>query len=266
MPKVVIGDLELAYESRGRDDAPVLLAIMGLSGTSGHWRGFPARFEDRYRVVTFDNRGAGETSAPAGPYSTAQMAGDALALLDQLGVAEASVLGVSMGGMIAQELALRAPDRVAKLVLACTTPGGRGAILPGPDVLASFANVGKGGAEATVRRLLALNFSPRFLAASADVFEELVTYGLANRMTPAGFQGQLAAVASHDAAARLPGIRAPTLVLTGDLDRVIPPGNARLLADAIPGARLVMLEGIGHMFWIEAAAEAEAAIRALLDE
>lgn len=257
-----IGDIDMAYETHG--GGPALLAIMGLTGSRGHWRGFPQRFADRSRVITYDNRGAGETSAPSGAYSTGQMATDALGLLDHLGIASAVVLGVSMGGMIAQELALRAPERVTKLVLGCTSFGGRTGLPPEPEVVAAFASIGQGGAEATVRRLLATNFSPRFLTERADVVEELVQYGLANRMTPAGFQGQLAAVAAHDAAARASGVRVPTLLVTGSVDRLIPAGNAALLAGVIPGSRVVTLDGVGHMFWIEAPDASEQAIRAFL--
>jgi pimeloyl-ACP methyl ester carboxylesterase len=262
MPTARIGDIDVLYEIEG--DGPPLLAIMGLTGTLGHWRGFPRRFTDEHRVITFDNRGAGGTSAPAGPYTTAQLARDALGLLDHLGIESAVVLGVSMGGMIAQALALEAPERVTKLVLACTSHGGNTAVPPDPEVLAAFASGTKGGAEATVRRLLALNFSPRFLEESAHIFEELVTYGLANRMTPAGFYGQAAAVGMHDVAARVNEIRVPTLVITGALDRLIPAGNAALLGNAIAGSRVVTLEGVGHMFWIEAADDAEKAIRSFL--
>jgi 3-oxoadipate enol-lactonase len=263
LEKANIGNIDVAYESRG--EGPALLFIMGLTGSSGHWRDLPARLADRYRVVTFDNRGAGGTSVPPGPYSTKQLAGDALGLLDHLGIDRAAVFGVSMGGMIAQELALRAPERLTKLVLGCTSPGGPRAFPPEPEVVAAFASVGQGGAEATVRRLLALNFSERFLKERADVFEELVQYGLTARMKTTGFQGQVAAVVGHDASSRLGGLRAPTLILAGDNDRLIPAGNAELLAAAIPGARRETFPGVGHMFWIEAASETEAAIRAFLE-
>lgn len=263
MPTTRIGDIEIAYETQG--EGPALLAVMGLTGSMGHWRGFPGRFADRHRVITFDNRGVGGSSVPAGPYSTAQLARDALGLLDHLGIPTATVFGVSMGGMIALELALAAPERVNRLVLGCTTHGGPTGGPPEPEVLAAFANVGKGGAEATVRNLLALNFGPRFPEEHAAVFEELVAYGLANRMKPAGFQGQVAAVMTHDVTARVNGIRIPTLILTGRLDRLIPAKNAELLAAAIPNSRVVTFDGVGHMFWIEAADEAERAIRAFLE-
>jgi len=262
MPTARIGDLDMAYEVEG--EGPPLLAIMGLTGSMGHWRGFPGRFADEHRVITFDNRGVGGTSVPPGPYSAAQMANDALGLLDHLGIPKATVFGISMGGMIAQHLALLAPERVEKLVLGCTTHGGPKGILPDAEVLAAFQNVGRGSAEATVRTLLALNFSAGFTTKHADVFESLVRYGLANRMSAVGFQGQFMAVATHDVAERVKEIAIPTLLITGDVDRLIPAGNAKLLHAAIPDSRIVTLEGVGHMFWIEGADAAEKAIRDFL--
>src|SRR6476659_8824058 len=128
MPTKRIGDIDLAHEVTG--EGPPLLAIMGLTGSMGHWWGFEKRFSDRFRVITFDNRGVGATTAPAGAYSTKQLARDALGLLDHLGVEKTAVYGVSMGGMIAQELTLAAPERVTKLVLGCTSFGGLGSVMP----------------------------------------------------------------------------------------------------------------------------------------
>jgi 3-oxoadipate enol-lactonase len=263
MPIARIGDIDIAYETFG--DGPPLVVIMGLSGSRGHWRGFPERFADRHRVVTFDNRGAGETSAPPGPYTTAQMANDTLGVLDHLAIDAAAVFGVSMGGMIAQELALRAPERVTKLILACTGVGGTGMVPPDPAVVAAFASIGQGGAEASIRRMLVTNFSDRFLAERPDVIEELVTYGLTHRLSPAGFQGQLAAVATHDTASRAHGIRIPTLLLTGGVDRLIPSGNSEVLGARIESSRIVTLDGAGHMIWIEAADAVEQAMRDFLE-
>lgn len=262
MPKVTLGGLETNYETRG--EGPALLAIMGLTGSRGHWMEFPERFADRYKVITFDNRGI-TRPAPAGPYSALQMADDALALLDHLGIERASVFGVSMGGMIAQELALRAPERVTKLILGCTHFGGPTALPPLPEVLAAFASMGKEGPEASIRRLLTANFSDRFVAERPEVVEQLVQYGLEHRMPSVGFQGQLAAVTFHDTATRIGTIRMPTLLLTGDQDKLIPSDNTVLLARALPSARVVTFEGAGHMFWVEAADAAEAAIRTFLE-
>jgi pimeloyl-ACP methyl ester carboxylesterase len=262
MPKARIGDIDIAYETFG-EGAP-LVAIQGLSGSRGHWRGFPERFADRHRIVTFDNRGAGETSAPLGPYSAAQMAADTLGLLDHLAVDAAAIFGVSMGGMIAQELALMAPKRITSLILGCTSPGGPEALPPDPEVIAAFSKIGQGGPEATIRRLILPNFSAKFATEQADVIEELVQYGLTHRLLPAGFHGQLAAVAAHELGSRASGIRARTLLLTGDVDLLIPGGNSELLAARIEGSRVVKLEGAGHMFWIEAADAAERTMREFL--
>lgn len=260
--KAQIGDIEMAYSVTG--EGPPLVAIMGLTGSRGHWRGFPERFADAYRVITFDNRGVGETTAPRGPYSAAQMADDTLGLMDHLGIGAAVVFGVSMGGMIAQEVALKAPARISKLVLGCTGFGGAKALPPTPDVIAAFASVGKGAGEAGLRKLIELNFSPRFIAEQAATIDEILRYGLANRMSPTGFQGQMGAVMMHDTAARLGAIQAPTLLLTGDVDNLIPGGNAKLLNELIPHAKLVTLPDVGHMFWIEAADAAERAMREFL--
>jgi pimeloyl-ACP methyl ester carboxylesterase len=263
MPTTRIRDLDLAYDTFG--DGPPLVAIMGLTGTRWHWRGLPERFSDRHRVVTLDNRGVGETSAPRGPYTTQQMAADTLALLDHLGIGQTVVFGVSMGGMIAQELALAAPDRVGKLILGCTSFGGPTAAPPEPEVLAAFASIGKGASEATVRQLILANFGRRFGAERPDVIEELLQHGLRHRMSATGFQGQAVAVATHDTASRVGAIAVPTLILTGDEDRLIPAVNATSLTVAMKDARRVVLPGVGHMFWIEAADAAEQAIRAFLE-
>jgi pimeloyl-ACP methyl ester carboxylesterase len=262
--KARIGDIEIAYETSGH--GPPLVAIMGLSGTRGHWRGFPERFADRHRIVTFENRGAGDTSAPMGPYSTAQMARDTLGLMDHLAIDAAVIFGVSMGGMIAQELALVAPERVTKLVLGCTSMGGPSSLTADAEVLAEFSSLGRGGAEASLRRLVALNFSQRFLAERPDVIDELVAYGLTHRLSGAAFKGQIAAVATHDTASRVNAIHAKTLLLSGEVDRLIPSDNSALLAARIDGSRRVELAGVGHMFWIEAADAAEQAMQGFLNE
>lgn len=255
-----LSDIEVAYDTFG--DGPPLVAIMGLTGARYHWRGFPERFADQFKVITFDNRGVGKTTAPPGPYSAQQMARDALALMDHLAIEKAAILGVSMGGMIAQELALAAPERVTKLVLGCTSFGGLTAIPVPPATSLAFANVGRG--VDALRHVIELNFSAAWVKENAAKVTELLEYGLANRMTPAGFQGQLMAVATHDTAARIAKITAETLVITGDEDHLIPAENARLIAARIPGARTAILPGVGHMFWIEGADAAEAEIRGFL--
>ena len=252
-----VRDLDIAYEEHG--SGRPLLFIAGLTATRYHWLGFDRRFADAHRVITFDNRGVGETTVTRAPYSTVQMAEDALGLLDALGIDQADIVGTSMGGMIAQELALLAPDRVRRLVLVCTHPGGAEHVPPPPEVNAIFA--ARRGAERTIRELMTVNLSAAFRERRPDVVEAMVAHGLAHRMEPFGFVGQVGAIASHDVLARLPNVTAPTLVVHGDADDLVPLHNGRLIASRIPGARLAVLPGAGHMLWAEMPDEAEALIR-----
>jgi 3-oxoadipate enol-lactonase len=262
MPTIRVHDLDLAYEDEG--SGPALLFVMGFTASRFQWLGFERRFRATHRVISFDNRGVGETSAPPGPYSIKQMAGDALGLLDALSIERFSVVGVSMGGMIAQELCLLAPSRVDRVVLGCTHAGGRRLVPPGPEVAERFAGIGKRPAGETLRGLIELNLSAAFRAARPEVVDLLIEHGLAHKMNTQGFFGQMTALASHDMDARLPQLAAPTLVLSGDDDRLVPVGNSLAIAASVPGAALEVLPGAGHMFWVERADEAEAAVRSFL--
>ena len=262
MATLTVNDLALAHDVQG--EGPPLLFVMGFTGSRHTWLGFPERFARDHRVITFDNRGAGETTVTPGPYSIAGLAHDALGLLDALSLPRAVVIGVSMGGMIAQEMALLAPSRVERLVLGCTHFGGATQHLPEPDVLQRFTEVGKRGAGETIRRLLEINFSHAYQQAHPELIDELITYGLAHKMSPIGFFGQMAAIGMHDTEARLGGMSIPTLVLSGTKDQLIPVENARAVAARIPHARLALLKGAGHMFWVEQPEAAERAIREFL--
>lgn len=229
---------------------------MGFTGARHQWLGFPARLGAGRRLITLDNRGVGLSDAPIGPYRIDMMARDVLAVLGAAGVERASFFGVSMGGMIAQEVALLAPWRVERLILGCSHHGGDGQVLMAPGDMQKLAPQRGRPAGDTLRALLELNFSATFMAQRPDVIDELIAYGLRHRMPHAGFMGQLGAITGHDTAGRLPSLRCPTLVLTGDADRLIPHENSRLLAALIPGAELRVLPGVGHMFWVEAPDEA----------
>jgi pimeloyl-ACP methyl ester carboxylesterase len=249
VPTLTIDGLPLACEVHGA--GPPLLLIMGFTGSRYQWLGLGERLAKSFQVITFDNRGVGESGAPPGPYTARQLALDALGLLDALGIARASVLGVSMGGMIAQELALAAPHRLDRLILGCTHAGGPRQIFADPATLGRLAPQRGRSARETLSILLEIQLSEAFRAARPEIVEDLITYGLAHRMPQAGFAGQLAAITSHDTEARLGEIAAPTLVITGDDDRLIPPANSSALARGIPGAQLDFLPGAGHLYWIE---------------
>ena len=236
--------MNIKWESSG--DGPPLLLIQGLGYGRWGWEPIVPGLAARHRVIRFDNRGIGESDKPEGPYTAAQMAGDALQVLDEAGIERANVIGASLGGMIAQELAVTAPDRVEKLVLCCTTPGGPDAV-PMPDVtLRLFAEAASLPPEVALRRFVenALGNDP-----PAELVDELFARRMANPPDPAGWQAQAAAGMGFQGVEA--EITAPTLIVSGTADNVVDYRNADLLAARIPGSRVELLEGCGHLFFWE---------------
>jgi len=235
----------IAWSEQGDGHPLLLIHGLGYAG-SGGWGPVLGPLARRFRGLTCDTRGIGGSDRPPGPYSAALMADDALAVLQAAEVDGAHVVGTSLGGMVAQELALRHSWAVDNLVLACTTPGGTNAY-PMP--------------EQTVRLITQpLDLPPleRFQVfvrnALSEPYDETMVEQLAQtRIEEAqpldAWQAQAAAGIAHDALNRLAGIRAPTLVVTGTADEVVDPRNSELLADLIPNARLERVEGAGHLFF-----------------
>jgi pimeloyl-ACP methyl ester carboxylesterase len=254
---------KLYYESTGAG-APVLL-VMGLGmNATGWWRTVPVLAE-RLRVIAFDNRGMGRSDRPEGPYTTAQMADDAMAVLDAAGEADAHVYGISLGGMIAQQIALRHPGRVRSLVLGATTPGGAVHTAPDPGTLAFFERRASMPAEEAVWASVPYNYGAATRARHAGRIGEDIVERLRYPFEADPYRAQLAAALGHDIHERVGEIRAPTLVVHGDADRMIPPANGRLLADTIPGARLAMWPGAGHLYFTDER-EADRDVLAFLSE
>jgi pimeloyl-ACP methyl ester carboxylesterase len=261
MSTVKVGDLDVYYEVHGNGDP--LLLIMGLAADSTAWMFQVPDFEQHYRTIVFDNRGVGRTSKPAGPYTMHQMADDAAGLLDALAVDRAHVVGVSMGGMIAQELAIRYPGRVRSLVLACTYPE------PDAEIERNRRfTVEKLGGSVTsegelevdfkaihpmdfLQQLLPTVFNPEFIARELPKLIQVFSGALQYGFSMEAILGQVAAAMSHKATDRLHEIAVPTLVITGDADRLIPPANSDILAKYIPGAKLVRVPGGSHGFNFE---------------
>ena len=236
--------MKIAWESTGKG-SPLLL-IQGLGYGRWGWDPIIPGLDTRHLVIAFDNRGIGESDKPEGPYTAAQMAGDALQVLDEAGIERAHVFGASLGGMIAQELAVIAPERVDKLVLGCTTAGGPDAV-PMPEVtLALLTESASLAPEVALRRFVenALGENP-----PAELVDELFALRVLNPPDPAGWQAQAAAGMGFQGVAG--EITAPTLVLAGTADNVVDYRNAALLAARIPGARVELLEGSGHLFFWE---------------
>jgi len=236
--------MNIKWEARG-DGSPLLL-IQGLGYGRWAWEPIVPGLAAQHRVVYFDNRGIGDSDKPEGPYTAAQMAGDALQVLDEAGINEAHVLGASLGGMIAQELAAAAPDRVDKLILCCTTPGGPNAVPMPERTLRLFAEAQTLPPEVALRRFIenALGTHP-----PAELVDELFARRVANPPDQAGWQAQAAAAMGFEGVNG--EITAETLILSGTADNVVDYRNAELLSARISGARVELFEGSGHLFFWE---------------
>jgi 3-oxoadipate enol-lactonase len=237
----------IAWERRGAG-APVVL-VHGLGYARWGWEPVADLLAERFEIVLLDNRGIGQSEAPPGPYTVAEMAGDVLAVMDEAGLERAHVVGTSLGGMIAQELALSAPEHVEKLVLVCTTPGGPNAAPMPERTVRLIAEAPTLEPLVALRRLVENALAPD---PSAELVQHILSHRIATAQPHAAWAAQAAAGASFDAWDRLGEIAAPTLIIHGTEDVVVDPANADLLAGLVPHARLERFEGCGHLvFWEE---------------
>jgi pimeloyl-ACP methyl ester carboxylesterase len=242
--------VRLAYEVRG--DGEPLVFIHGLGYDRFGWGPLPDLLAKDFRVVVFDNRGVGDSDVPEGPYAVSQMAADVTAVLDAAGLKKANVFGVSLGGYIAQELALTYPKRVRKLVLGSTAPGGpRSHPMPAPG-LEAFGRFPTMEREAGLRLMVENSLGGHAVRERPELVAEIYAYRLERGPTLAGWQAQAYAGATFDAYDRVGEIDAPTLVLQGSADNVVDPRNAELLVELIPDARLELIPDRGHLLvWEE---------------
>ena len=251
MPTAHLGSIDVYYERAGDGEA-----LLFISGTGGDLRVKPNIFESplarEFDLLAYDQRGLGQTSKPDVAYAMADYADDAAALMDAIGWARAKVVGVSFGGMVAQELALRHPDKVERLVLGCTSPGGAGgASFP-------FHEIGHLADEARARHLIPISDTRRdaaWAAANAETHAQLVALGSADPFADEpghamGARRQLEARAGHDTWDRLGRIACPVLIAAGRHDGVALPATQESMAGRIPGARLRFFDG-GHLFMIQ---------------
>jgi pimeloyl-ACP methyl ester carboxylesterase len=256
MPNAKVGDINIYYEIHGKGEPLVL--IYGYAGHSGLWfRQIPV-LSKKYRVIAFDNRGMGRSDKPDIPYTVAMMAEDTSGLLDAIDINAAHIFGISMGGMIAQHFALNHPQRVISLILGCTFCGGVRSLPLRPEALAAFADFGRikeMSPEQFVRQLIPFLFSRKFIEKNPDIVEKRVAESLEYPTPVHGITRQAEAIMDHDTYELLPRIKLPTLVISGDNDRLIPVENSRILASRIPKAELAVIKGAGHEFFIEDADE-----------
>ena len=246
MPFARSGPLRVFYESVGCGPAVLLILGQGMSVEAG-WRTVD-RLSSQFRVLAFDNRDMGRSDHSPWPYLVAQMAGDAIAVLDAAGEAHAHVYGMSLGGMVAQEVALRHRHRVCGLVLGATTPGGSRAVPQDPQVLTFFTRVGAMGAEEAAWAAVPYSYGERTRRAHGDRIAEDIARRMRHPPDALAYLHQVAAAAAHSTYRRLGCITAPTLVVHGEQDVLQAPQNARVLAEAIPGAELRLWPEAGHLY------------------
>lgn len=259
----VAGGVRLATWDRGA--GPPLLLINGLGASARDWGPAAERLEERFRVLSFDNRGAGRSEAPDEPMTLEGLAEDAGAVLDAYGVERAHVVGYSMGGMVAQVLAATRPDRTRRLVLMATHPGARAAEPPREAARAALAPPEDGAREEVVRRQLEAFAAPGFRQRDPEAFERMLRTRLANLAPAFAWQRQLEAILESERVELVRSISAPTLVVHGREDPLIPFENGEMLRDLIPDARLVPVGGCGHMMNWERPGEVVEAIRTFLE-
>ncbi len=250
MPHADVAGHSLHYARRGVGEP--LLLLMGMSGSHLSWgEPFLDALGPGLDLIAYDHRGIGRSAPPDGPFSITDLAADAAGLLDALELDRAHVLGVSMGGMVAQELALADPERVRTLTLGCTFCGGPQARLTDPAVIQRLAMaIASGDRERAPARRLGRE-RLRGLRRAPGNYEAFHAMAAQLPAPVAVILAQMQAISGHDTSARLGAIRAPTLVIHGDRDQMLDVANGELIAGLIPGARLQVLPGVGHMFWWE---------------
>lgn len=246
---------KIYWDEAGRGEP--LLLIMGLGYPSNAWYRTRPVLAEEYRTIALDNRGVGQSDMPAGPYPIALMASDAAAVLDAAGVESAHVFGISMGGMIAQEFTLQYPQRVRSLILGCTAPGGPRAVRAEPEATQMLMARGNMTREEAAEAAVPFIYHP---GTPRSLIEEDMEIRRPWFPHPAAYSAQLQGILAWEAYSRLSRISAPTLVIHGESDRLVPAGNGQLIAETIPGAKLVMLAGASHIFTTDQPKAAQSAI------
>jgi pimeloyl-ACP methyl ester carboxylesterase len=251
--KIAVGEIELDYERSGNAAGQPLLLIMGMSGTALHWgEPFLELLRGDFDVIAYDHRGVGASTPLGGPVSTRAMADDAAGLLAALGLDSAHVMGISMGGMIAQELALNHRERIRTLTLGCTYCAGPGsALAPESTVQKLQQAMLSGDRELALRAGWEINVSPA-LAADEQAYASFRAIAARRAVAIGVIMEQLRACSEHDTYERLPKLaELPTLVIHGTADQLLPVENGRLIASRIPGSQLEIFDDVGHLFFWE---------------
>ena len=249
MPMIKVNHIEMYYEMHGRG-FPLLL-IMGLKRNTEWWYQQIPELSRHFQVIAFDNRGAGRSDKPEMDYSISMFADDTAYLMDALGIKQTHVLGISMGGYIAQELAITCSDLVQRLVLGCTSCGGRKAVLMSDETRNAYvANEGLAH-EQILRKDMHIYFSDEFIAREPKQIEQFMQISMRHVQPPDAFLHQFNACLGHDTVDRLGDISAPTLIMAGDDDHLVPTQNALILKELMPEAGLHLYPDKRHCFFME---------------
>ncbi|HLF74087.1 MAG TPA: alpha/beta fold hydrolase [Anaerolineales bacterium] len=253
MPKLKTNAVELYYEIHGEGQPLVL--VSGLGYSLWQWHRMAPFLAEHFQVITFDNRGVGQSDRPAGPYTAQMLAADTAGLLDALGIEKAVVMGHSMGGFVAQAMALDFPQKVGRLILCSTSFGGPRHVPVTPEAMKVLTDVSSDPLT-RFKNGLAVSTAPGWAEKNPDMIRKWIEWCTANPIEPEAYQAQLAiglALLPEAAAfeAKLLRLNIPTLILSGAHDKVVPPENASLLAGKIANSRVVIFPEAGHFFPIE---------------
>lgn len=263
MPKIDLKDAEIHYETKG--DGKPLVLVPGFASGAWSWAWQADELAEVFRIVTFDPRGIGGSTKRDGALVSIQsIADDISELMESLNIESAHVLGISFGGFVAQEFALKYPAKVKKLVLASTSFGGPNHVAPSMQVLAAFASTEGLNSEARIRQYLTMAFSHEFVKTESETVDRFCDLRQRNLVAEEVYMQQLRSAMSFDAEARMPQISAETLIITGEADTVVPVQNSANLAAAIPRARLEIIKCTGHMAFVEKADEFNEIVRDFL--
>jgi 3-oxoadipate enol-lactonase len=254
MPTVKVGDINMYYEVHGQGEALILIPGAGANGRTSWFRQLSA-FKKHYRVVTFDPRSVGKSSRPKEPYRFRSLADDVVGLMDHLAIKKANVLGQSMGGLVAQELTIDYPDRVLKLVLVSSSLAG-GPTIPTNPALAEAMGYAEGASEidfskVDTRKTMKVVIGMSFNKSLYRIAMQFMSRFFVKLEELDGMWDQLRAISGHNTFDRLHLIKAPTLVIAGAGDRIVPPHTSEVLAGNIPNARLIMVKDGSHVLTVE---------------
>ncbi|QUI23641.1 alpha/beta hydrolase [Vallitalea pronyensis] len=250
MGRIKANGIHMYYEIHGSGEPLVL--IEGLGYATWMWYKQIERLSQHYKVIVFDNRGVGKTDMPDEEYTIELFAADMAELLDALGIKKAHILGVSMGGYVAQEFALSYPEYVDKLILCSTTFGGPNCI-PIPEATLSMMFKGGGDykSEDDIKKVISIALDEKNLSKHEDVLVKIMEEKMAHPQPKFAYNRQLMASAGFNTEERLCKVKAETLILAGRGDRVVPWENSQLIQNKIPHSRCEVLEGAGHVFFME---------------